>query len=243
MEFETQKRHKTKKGEQWVTNNRAYLFDVRFEESKFPIEQTVRVFRNGKDIANRLGRFLVPFISILVIGQFFSFEQIRPILETVSNEPLAWVVLSLAIVAWGFHALGRRSKGYVRLESPEFEKRFDVFGDEVEARKLLTPSFMERLAKFVEEDAGKRNIEFAFLETGFRMVVDLMKSGGTMEFSKFGGAKGVDESIVRFYLELKAVVSLAEDLNLAYYARKRTKEPIPTSSESAETSESNGTSS
>jgi len=34
----------------------------------------------------------------------------------------------------------------VRLEDPNFEKRFEVFStDQVEARYLLTPSFMERL--------------------------------------------------------------------------------------------------
>lgn len=136
------------------------------------------------------------------------------------------LVVTLAVAAWGFHAIGRRSKGHTKLESPEFEKTFDVFGDEVEVRKLLTPGFMERVTEFVKNDPEKRKIEFAFLRDGFRMKVDLARSGGTMELPKYGGTKAFKESVVKFYLELKSVIMLANDLNLAYYAKTR---PAPLS--------------
>jgi len=48
-----------------------------------------------------------------------------------------------------------------RLESPEFEKRFEVYTtDQVEARYLLTPAFMERLIQL--DRFFKGNLEFAF---------------------------------------------------------------------------------
>lgn len=48
-----------------------------------------------------------------------------------------------------------------RLESPRFEERYDVFTtDQVEARYLLTPAFLERLMKL--DAFFKGNMEFAF---------------------------------------------------------------------------------
>lgn len=48
-----------------------------------------------------------------------------------------------------------------RLESPEFEAKFEVYStDQVEARYLLTPAFMERLVHL--DSYFKGNLEFAF---------------------------------------------------------------------------------
>jgi hypothetical protein len=58
-----------------------------------------------------------------------------------------------AIGNWLGRTLGNMGGGMqnVKLEDPVFEKRFEVFStDQVEARYLLTPSFMERLLKLAE---------------------------------------------------------------------------------------------
>ena len=42
----------------------------------------------------------------------------------------------------------------IRLEDPRFEKRFEVYGsDQIEARALLTPAFMERFTALAEHTA------------------------------------------------------------------------------------------
>lgn len=55
----------------------------------------------------------------------------------------------------------------VRLEDPRFEERYEVYGtDQVEARYLLSPSFMERLMEleelFAQENGGRCDIQCAF---------------------------------------------------------------------------------
>ncbi len=51
--------------------------------------------------------------------------------------------------------IGDNSK-YVRLEDPEFEKIYDVYGsDQIEARYLLTTGFMNRLVKLSKKEIGK----------------------------------------------------------------------------------------
>jgi hypothetical protein len=52
--------------------------------------------------------------------------------------------------------LGQRHER-VRLEDPKFERAFEVYGsDQVEARFILTPDFMERLLHLEETFSGKR---------------------------------------------------------------------------------------
>lgn len=55
----------------------------------------------------------------------------------------------------------------VKLEDPRFEKRYEVYGsDQVEARYLLSPSFMERLVEledlFAAHNGGRCDIKCAF---------------------------------------------------------------------------------
>ena len=62
-----------------------------------------------------------------------------------------------------FNALGSAGAGTerVRLEDPRFEERFEVFsGDQVEARYLLTPAFMERLARLSDVSGGPMQAAF-----------------------------------------------------------------------------------
>jgi len=50
----------------------------------------------------------------------------------------------------------------VRLEDPRFEERFEVFSDDqVEARYLLTPAFMERLVRLADMSDGPMQAAFA----------------------------------------------------------------------------------
>jgi len=52
----------------------------------------------------------------------------------------------------------------IRLEDPKFEKIFEVYGsDQIEARRQLTPVFMERILKLKNLYGGK-SIQFSFYE-------------------------------------------------------------------------------
>ena len=67
---------------------------------------------------------------------------------------------------------GIRKKGErVKLEDPRFEKQFEVWGtDQIEARYLLTPTFMERVVDLAES-MGEKRVELCF--NGNRLLISI----------------------------------------------------------------------
>jgi hypothetical protein len=60
----------------------------------------------------------------------------------------------------------------VKLESVEFENKFVVYSnDQVEARYILTPSFMERLVKL--QDLMGDNTSYSFVNTNVYVAVPI----------------------------------------------------------------------
>jgi hypothetical protein len=75
-------------------------------------------------------------------------------------------------------AIGNFFKGFgkdgerVTLEDPRFEERFEVFGsDQIEARYLLTSTFMERLVE-LDKRFGNKSIKAAFADNKLLLTVD-----------------------------------------------------------------------
>ena len=61
----------------------------------------------------------------------------------------------------------------VKLEDPTFEKQFEVYAsDQIEARYLLTPSFMENLLK-VSKSLGNKGVQCSFFNDKLFMMFDL----------------------------------------------------------------------
>lgn len=80
------------------------------------------------------------------------------------QKPFEGRTLILTDQGW----LGNKLTGWgrpgdrVALEDPTFEKRFEVYGsDQVEARRLLTPAFMERLYELSERLGGSLQAAFS----------------------------------------------------------------------------------
>jgi len=64
----------------------------------------------------------------------------------------------------------------VKLEDPKFEKLFEVFADDqIEARYLLTTSFMERLLQLQESFKGQK-IESSFYDNNLLMMIPIKKN-------------------------------------------------------------------
>lgn len=99
----------------------------------------------------------------------------------------------------------------VRLESPEFEQAFEVYSnDQVEARYLLTPAFMERavyLHRFF-----KGNLEFAF-DNG-RLLFAANHQSEWME-TRGGASSLTDETyVVYIVLDMLLIYHLVDALKL-----------------------------
>ena len=80
--------------------------------------------------------------------------------------------------------LSMKKYGNVVLEDPEFEKYFNVDGtDQIEARYLLTPAFMNRLVELKKRQIG-RGITMSFEHGYVNIAVDSRKEWFTVPFLK-----------------------------------------------------------
>ena len=100
----------------------------------------------------------------------------------------------------------------VRLEDPRFEKTFEVFSsDQIEARTLLTPSFMERLLELKEILKGK-TIECSFYKSSLLIMIpikhDLFELGSVFEPVDFA------ENSRTLLKELSIVFTIVDSLQL-----------------------------
>jgi hypothetical protein len=105
----------------------------------------------------------------------------------------------------------KRSHGdLVKLEDPEFEKEFVVYGsDQIEARYILSPGLMERIVE-LKKKAG-RKIHLSFVQSWVNLAIEFDKD--LFEAPLFGSA--LDYPKVRDYFrDLQLAFGIVEDLNL-----------------------------
>ena len=100
----------------------------------------------------------------------------------------------------------------VKLEDPNFEKMFEVYSDDqVEARYLLTVTFIERLKELVENFGGK-SIQCCFYNNKLLMMIpiekDLFETGSIYEAEDF-----IDDS-KSLLKELSLIFNIIDTLKL-----------------------------
>lgn len=96
------------------------------------------------------------------------------------------------------------------LDSPEFEEAFEVYSsDQVEARYLLSTSFMERLLAY--RGRTSRGLRCSFVGEHFHMVVPMANNLFEPPFMR----SCLDQGLLQeYYRDLHLALSLVEDLNL-----------------------------
>jgi hypothetical protein len=149
-----------KKTEVTVNNTKTYHYEELFRGAlyrfhlPFSVEGEVRFGPRGRRIkvVHKLAFFVGTFI--IVVGYFMITVAILFADVSIPDILLfgaAWTFAAILVFAStlrikkGFEGLER-----VVLESPEFERFFDAYGDQVEARKLLTPRVQEALVHLRE---------------------------------------------------------------------------------------------
>jgi hypothetical protein len=114
----------------------------------------------------------------------------------------------------------------VRLEDPRFEERYEVYStDQVEARALLTPAFMERFTSLAALSGF--SLPGALAE-GHRLIVALPKGLGTGDlfeppvyWKPAGGA-----ALVKLEHDIRAVLRMADSvIELDFWAAGRAEAP------------------
>ncbi len=98
----------------------------------------------------------------------------------------------------------------IKLEDPEFEKNFVVYGDDqVEARYILSPALMSRITEFKEKTG--RKIHLSFVRSNVFVAISMTRN--LFEPKMFRSM--VDASVAAEYLrDLQFATGIVEDLNL-----------------------------
>ncbi len=98
----------------------------------------------------------------------------------------------------------------IRLEDPEFEKNFVVYGeDQVTARYVLSTGLMERMLAYKNE--AKKNVYFSFVDSKVYVAISYNKN--LFEPKIFGSI--LDFAAIReYYKDLELAAEIVEELNL-----------------------------
>lgn len=100
----------------------------------------------------------------------------------------------------------------VSLEDPTFEKKFEVYGeDQIEARTVLTTTFMERLYQMAEH-LGDGRMQGAFYEGKFMAMIPCSRDRFEPSLTLAEGA--VTRDLERFAADLKDIAQITERLRL-----------------------------
>ncbi|NNF98209.1 MAG: DUF3137 domain-containing protein [Desulfobacteraceae bacterium] len=98
----------------------------------------------------------------------------------------------------------------IKLEDPEFEKLFVVYGqDQVEARYVLSTSLMRRIVDF--QNRARREIRLSF--SSFKLHVAIPFDKELFEPKIMGSILGISH-VREYYENLKLVIDIVEELNL-----------------------------
>lgn len=108
-----------------------------------------------------------------------------------------------------FQAINFSRGALVKLEDPEFEREFVVYGDDqIEARYILSPGMMERITAF----RRKMGTEIFLSFFGSRVVVAVSKKEDWFEPLLLGSADF--STVLNYAAQLRLGADIVEDLNL-----------------------------
>tara|TARA_Y100000741_G_scaffold251011_1_gene193035 strand:- start:797 stop:1357 length:561 start_codon:yes stop_codon:yes gene_type:complete len=100
----------------------------------------------------------------------------------------------------------------VRLEDPEFEKLFEVYSDDqVQARYLLTTSFMERLIE-LQQAFGSQKIECCFYEK--TLLIKIPTNYPWFEIHSIFEQIDLQESSKKILANMNSILNICETLQM-----------------------------
>ena len=145
------------------------------------------------------------FKGLFFIGDFNKhFKGCTVVLPDMAERTFGW--LGKKLQEWNV----ARSGQLVKLEDPEFEKLFVVYGDDqIEARYILSPSLMRRITDF-RNKTGKP-IALSFVGSNVNLAVttgkDMLEPRIFRPLTDFGMA-------AEFLADVQLAIGIVEELNL-----------------------------
>lgn len=175
-------------------------------------------FTNNKKIKNRTiittkGDFTARNYIV-----FYSIFLIFPILFIVLDfqNIAAWiffVIMTIIYYIISQIAIKKEEKLYpIKLEDPLFSQKFNIYSsDQVEARYLLTPTFMERFQN-LKTVFGAKKVKCSFYNDQIMIAISTKKN--LFEIGKFTKSLENPDSINEFYDELSSIYKMIEYFKL-----------------------------
>lgn len=171
-------------------------------------EQRLKKKETYRDSKGRTKTKIVEMFSGLVVSADFhkNFSGTMLIIPDITDSASwKWMAKQLEIKTKGDQKL-------VKLENAEFEKIYSVYAtDQIEARYILSPSFMERLIKMHQKlnSESKASISLSFQNERMIMAVNWRNN-----FFEYSFNKSVKEEVQETIDELKLCTDIVDELNL-----------------------------
>ena len=161
--------------------------------------------RNAHPLAWLLGiGVAVHFIPLLFSSNVFSLLK--------SAMPMILIIVGVLLLVKFFTNRDREILNEIKLEDPEFEKRYRVFSsDEIEGRYLITPSFMERF-RTLHTSFGTTKAKCSFYGTKVMFAIPTRKN--LFEIGDLFTPLTNPKQINTFLLEISAIYDLIDYFKL-----------------------------
>ena len=133
-------------------------------------------------------------------------------LDCLLKPAVKTLVYAIPTIIGGIGIYFIKEKLKVKLEDVEFEKKYNTYSDDqVEARYILTPSFMERL-KNLETVFGTNQLSCNI--SGSYMTITIEPEDDLFEIGSLFTSLKDTKSIVKFYKELTSILDMIDTFKL-----------------------------
>lgn len=204
---------------------------ISFKSNKKIAAETLVTTKGDTNIRNypTCGKFLIYrfigwllILSIILAPFVFDFMErvinsgldiVPAIIKFAFNEMIGFIpiVLSIFVVLYMFYVQKKKMQD-VKLEATAFEKRFNVYTkDQVEARYLLTPAFMDRLQN-LETAFGTRKIKCSFFDDQIMFAIPTRRD--LFELGCLYKPLSSNSDIENFYKELTSIQQMIDHFKL-----------------------------
>ena len=103
----------------------------------------------------------------------------------------------------------------IKMENPDFEKVFRVHGtDQREARYILTPALMEQILNLNKKINRKGNQDISLSFINSKLYIAVPQGSNLFEPRIFGKEVVKTENLMEYYIYIKLMVGIVEDLDL-----------------------------
>ncbi len=210
-----------------LTNGDINMFKgviVKFQSNKKIKAQTIITSKKDLNIKNRDFGLFIAAIAYLIVGFFIYCPIVKHIYEEItiygrgidldllllisifSCIPISGIVFTIM----AYKLLDKRKK--VKLEDVSFDKRFYINSeDEIEARYLITPTFMDRLQN-LQTAFGTRNIKCSFQDDAVILAIHTKKN--LFEIGDLFQPLGTPEQMEEFFNELISILIMVDYFKL-----------------------------